>query len=121
MNKIHSNRRENRSSVSDPFTGPGRDTRLRHDPWEIRRRDTEWLYKSPSGGFPLLLAWEREYLGEIGTPASVPAILPIPSFIGRVIGNVRGIDQVYVERGAQSSNDSISFSVLTQGTVIFTV
>ena len=39
MNTILSNRRENCCSVSVPFTGPGRDTRLRHDPWEILQRD----------------------------------------------------------------------------------
>jgi hypothetical protein len=39
MNKIQSNRRENCCRLSVPFTGLDKNTRLRHDPWEILRRD----------------------------------------------------------------------------------
>ena len=80
----------------------------------------EWLYKSPQEVFRCYSIGKgifRVYL----TPANVPAILPIPSFSGRAVGNVGGIDQVYVERVTQSSNDSISCSILAQGAVIFTV
>ena len=56
-------------------------------------------------GLPLSLAWGREYVGELRTPAGLPAMSPITSFSGRAVGSVKGIDEVYVERGGQSSND----------------
>ena len=80
----------------------------------------EWFYKSPQEVFRCYSIGKgifRRYL----TPANVLEILPIPSFSGRAVRNVGGIDQVYVEQVTRSSNDSISCSILAQGGVIFTV
>ena len=70
----------------------------------------EWLYKSPQEVFRCYSIGKGIFRGYL-TPANVPAILPIPPFSGRAVGNVGGIDQVYVERVTQSSNDSISCSL----------
>ena len=53
--------------------------------------------------------------------SAVPAMSLVTSFWTRKVGNVGGIDQVYVERVTQSNNDSISCSILAQGAVIVTV
>ena len=50
-----------------------------------------------------------EYVGELRTPAGFSAMSPITSFKARKVWNVGGIDQLYMGRGAESSNDPISF------------